>query len=162
MIFVTLGSQNKSFLRPLIALEKLKEQGLLEDKIIVQAGFTKFESKYMEVLSQIEYTKFNDYLAKADIIITHGGVGNILSSLKLSKKVIAIARLAKFGEHINDHQLQIIEKLSKSGHIIECNDENMFLEKINEARSFVPNKFMENTKHFNECFLEEMKKIVKI
>lgn len=45
---------------------------------------------------------------EADLIITHGGVGSVISSVKMWKKEIASPRLAKYGEHTNDHQLQII------------------------------------------------------
>jgi len=154
MIFVTIGTQEKQFARPLIALEKLKAEGKLDDDIIVQAGYTNFESKYMKVLKEIPYTEFNDYNAKADIVITHGGVGNILSALRLKKKVIAIARLGKYKEHINDHQLQVIDELSKSGHIIECNDEKMLEEKIRAARTFVPKDYESNNESFNKQILE--------
>ena len=57
-------------------------------------------------------------MSKASFIITHGGVGSIISSLKLNKKVIAVPRLSKYNEHVNDHQLQIIEDFDKQGYII--------------------------------------------
>jgi UDP-N-acetylglucosamine transferase subunit ALG13 len=156
MIFVTVGTQDKQFSRPLIALEKLKKEGKIKDEIIVQAGHTEFKSEYMKVLTYIPYAEFNDYNDKADIVITHGGVGSIISALRLDKKVIAIARLAKYSEHINDHQLQAIDELSKAGYIIECNDENMFEEKIKEARTFVPKKYISNTENFNKNILENI------
>ena len=46
----------------------------------------------------------------SNIVITHGGTGAIIGALKKEKKVIAIPRLAKYGEHVDDHQIQIINE----------------------------------------------------
>ena len=63
-----------------------------------------------------------EYISKADIIISHGGVGTIFSAIKRGKKVIAIPRLEKYGEHINDHQIEICEELEKEGYILYYKD----------------------------------------
>ena len=62
------------------------------------------------------------YIDEADLVITHGGVGTIFSALKKNKKVIAIPRLEKYGEHINDHQIEICEELEKEGYILYYKD----------------------------------------
>ena len=49
-------------------------------------------------------------MEKANIVITHGGTGAIIGAVKKGKKVIAVPRLAKYGEHVDDHQLQLIKK----------------------------------------------------
>ena len=57
-----------------------------------------------------------------NILITHGGVGSIISGLKKDKKVIAVPRLEKYKEHVNDHQLQIIENFNNKKYIIGIKD----------------------------------------
>ena len=42
MILVTLGTQDKTFVRLLEKINQLIDQGLIQDKVIVQAGFTKY------------------------------------------------------------------------------------------------------------------------
>ena len=49
-------------------------------------------------------------MEKANIVITHGGTGAIIGAVKKGKKVIAVPRLAKYGEHVDDHQLQLIKQ----------------------------------------------------
>jgi len=49
-------------------------------------------------------------MSRCDTVITHGGTGAIIGAVKKGKKVIAVPRLAKFGEHVDDHQLQLIEQ----------------------------------------------------
>ena len=49
MILVTLGTQDKSFPRILKELDRLKDNGTIKDEIVVQAGYTKYDSSDMEI-----------------------------------------------------------------------------------------------------------------
>ena len=82
---------------------------------------------------------------EADLIITHGGVSSIVAPVKLGKTVIAIPRLAKYGEHVNDHQRQIIETFSKQGLIIGVDEVEELADAILKAKTFKPNKLESNT-----------------
>ena len=56
----------------------------------------------------------------ADIVITHGGTGAIIGAVKKGKKVIAVPRMAKYGEHVDDHQFQLIEQFKEMQLIEVC------------------------------------------
>ena len=86
--------------------------------------------------------------AQADIIITHGGVGSILEGLNMGKTIIAIPRLKEFGEHINNHQLEIVANFRSLGYILSVDNINELASTINEGFSFVPNKFISNRLRF--------------
>ena len=150
MILVTLGTQDKTFVRLLEKINQLINNGLIKDKVIVQAGFTKYNSENMEIFDLIPQDEFNSLMDKADIIITHGGVGNIISALEKNKKVIAVPRLAKYGEHINDHQTQIIAKFNTLGYIIGLQDVEALDDAIKKVKKFKPKKFVhDNSKMLN-------------
>lgn len=150
MILVTLGTQDKNFVRLLEKIDQLINNGLIKDKVIVQAGFTKYNSENMEIFDLISQDEFNDLMDKADIIITHGGVGNIISALEKNKKVIAVPRLAKYGEHINDHQTQIIAKFNALGYIIGLQDVDELDDAVKQIEKFKPKKFVhDNSKMLN-------------
>jgi len=108
MIFVTLGTQDKQFKRLLKNIDEWIASNNIKDKIIVQSGFTKYNSENMEIFDLLDKDDFDKYIKECDLLITHGGVGSILTGLKNNKVVIACPRLAKYGEHINDHQKQIM------------------------------------------------------
>ena len=122
MILVTLGTQDKSFKRLLDAIQNEIDNGNIKDRVVVQKGYTNFASDNMELFDLIPMEKFDELIDSCDILITHGGVGSIITGLKHNKKVIAAARLAKYGEHTNDHQLQIIDNFSKEGYILALDD----------------------------------------
>ena len=147
MILVLLGTQNNSFYRLLEEVQKCIDEDIIKDKVIVQAGSTKFESKDMEVFNLIEQDKFNILMEQADTIITHGGVGSIVTAVKLGKKVIAVPRLKQYGEHVNDHQIQIVETFSNQGFIKGIKDVSELKETLREIDTFIQNKLESNTEH---------------
>lgn len=141
MILVTLGTQDKPFTRLLQQLESLKASGLLQDRIVVQAGYTQFSSTLLEVHTYFSQIELDALRAEADLIITHGGVGSILDGLKVHKKIIAVPRLKRFGEHANDHQLEIIESFAQEGYILACLAVMDLKDCLEKVPSFTPKSY---------------------
>lgn len=146
MTLVILGTQDKTFERLLKAIEKQIKLGNLKKEVIVQAGSTKYTSKYMKIFDYIPMEQFSKFIDEADLIITHGGVGTILTSIRKNKKVIAVPRLSKYKEHENDHQLEIVSEFTKRGYIIPCYDLKKMDEAIEEAKTFKPKKYRSNNR----------------
>jgi UDP-N-acetylglucosamine transferase subunit ALG13 len=160
LIFVILGTQDKSFPRLLDAIQKQIDLGNIDknEKIIVQAGSTKYESKDMEIKDYIGVRKFEKLIDEADLIICHAGVGTILTALKKNKKIIAAARLKKYGEHVNDHQLQILDNFNKSGYLLALDDFDKLDLLIKQSANFTPAQFKSNKKYF----LNQLEKEINI
>lgn len=144
MILVTLGTQDKEFKRLLDIIEDAIENDIIKEEVIVQAGSTKYDSKNMKIFDVIPMNEFDKLMKKCDILITHGGVGSIITGLKNNKKIIAMARLKIYKESANDHQLQIIDNFSKEGYLLKL-DNNNIAEVLNKAKHFKPKKFISNT-----------------
>lgn len=150
MILVTLGTQDKNFTRLLDAVQEQIDKGNIEEKVIVQAGHTKYESDTMEIFDLIDRDKFSKLISECDILITHGGVGSIITGLQNNKKVIAVPRLSKYNEHINDHQIQIIDNFSKEGYILPLYEKDDLGKILKNIKAFKPKKFKSNTDNFIE------------
>lgn len=148
MIFVTLGTQDKSFTRLLDAIDKQIRKGNIKEKVIVQAGHTNYISNNMEILKIIPMEDFDKYIKECDLLITHAGVGSIMTGLTNNKKVIAVARLKKYNEHTNDHQIQIAEEFSKEGYVLYLDDFDKLDEFLLKIKKFKPKKFKYNNKNF--------------
>lgn len=118
LIFVSLGTNDKSFKRLLEIIEKEIKSGNIKDEVIVQSGYTKYQSDCMKIIDLMDIGEFNNYISKCDLLITHGGVGTILDGIRNHKKVIAFPRLAKYHEHVNDHQVEIINEFYSNGYIL--------------------------------------------
>lgn len=154
MILVTLGTQKEPFTRLLDYIEKSQ----IKDKIIVQAGHTKYNSKKMQLFDFVSYEEMQKYLKKADVVITHSGTGSVLMPLKLGKKVIVCARLQKYGEHIDDHQKQLTEVFRDEGYVLELNEDNSLDELMKSLPSFKPKKYKSNTANFISKLKDEIAK----
>lgn len=145
MILVMLGTQNNSFHRLLEEIQKNIDTGRIKEEVIVQKGYTKFESKDMTLFNEISPDKLNKLIEKADLVITHGGVGSIISSITRGKKVIAVPRLKEYKEHVNDHQKDIIESFKELGYIIGINKVEELETALKKANTFKPQKYIQNT-----------------
>ena len=152
MILVTLGTQKQSFKR---LLEKI-ENSKIEDEVIVQAGYTEYKSKKMEIIDFINYAEMEKLVDKANLIITHGGTGSILGPLKKSKKVIACARLAKYGEHVDNHQEELVSIFAKEGYILELGENDKLDDLLSKLDKFKPKEYVSNT----DNFIDNLKKLI--
>ena len=141
MILVLLGTQNNSFTRLLEAIQNCIDKKIITDEVIVQAGFTKFESNDMEILDLIDKEKLSELQEKADLIITHGGVGSIISSIKKGKKVIVVPRLKKYDEHVNNHQLQIARRFEQEGYVKYVINLKNLEKVIKSMETFTPREY---------------------
>ena len=158
LIFVILGTQDKKFPRLLEAIDKQIDEGHIDknEKIIVQAGSTKYQSENMEIRDYIGVSEFEQLIDEANLIICHAGVGTLLTALKKNKKIIAAARLKEYGEHVNDHQLQILENFRDAGYILALEDFDKFDLILKQAKVFTPAEFRSNKKFFIEQLEREI------
>lgn len=159
MILVTLGTQDKSFSRLLDAIERQIQLGNITDRVVVQAGNTKYKSDNMEILDFIPYDEFDNFMKNCDILITHGGVGSIITGLKNKKVVIAAARLKKFNEHTNDHQLQILNNFYEAGYILKLDEFDKLDELLKSIKKFKPKQYQSNTKNMMKIVSNYIEKV---
>ena len=95
----------------------------------------------MKIFDFIPMKKFDKFLKESDLIITHGGVGSIIKGIKLGKKVIAVPRLKEYGEHVNNHQIQIIENFDYEKYIKGVFDLENLKNVIENIEQFLPTPF---------------------
>lgn len=159
MILVLLGTQHNEFTRLLKEIENLVTKGIIKEEVIIQAGFTKFETDKMKVFDMISKEELDSLTKKADLIISHGGVGSIILALEKGKKVIAVPRLSKYGEHVNDHQKQIVEAFNQKGYLIGVQDVLELETAIEKSKEFNPKVYKsDNEKMINliDSFLQKI------
>ena len=102
-----------------------------------------------------------DHMADADIIITHGGPATFMGAIAKGTKPIVVPRQEKFGEHVNDHQLEFAEQVSERfGSIV-------VVEEINELQNYfnldliVDESSNSNNLRFNSQLKQEIESLVR-
>lgn len=131
MIFVTVGTHEQQFNRLVECIDKLKGDGIIQEDVLIQTGFSTYEPKYCEWSQWIPYQQMLDNVDKAKITITHGGPSSFIMPLQVGKTPIVVPRQSEYDEHVNDHQVKfckavaerygsivVVENIEKLGDVI--------------------------------------------
>ena len=138
MIFVTVGTHNQGFERLVKKMDEIA--GEIDEEVVMQIGFTEYEPKNAKWFKFVDIDEIMDFYKNADVIVSHAGAGALLDALSFEKPVIAVPRLKKFGEHIDNQQLELAEALENKGKVkavYDIEDLGRSVEKINVVNSSI-------------------------
>jgi len=131
VILVSLGTHEQPFERALEIIAPLAQ----EDSLVIQHGHTPPRTDVHA--SWIEFTTYDELvglMSEAEAVVCHAGVGTIMSALGVGKCPIVVARRAQFGEHVDDHQLQIATTFAERGIIVACSSPASIVACLTKAR----------------------------
>lgn len=120
MIFVSVGTQ-LPFERLIRAMDDWAGSNGTEE-VIAQIGETQYQPENMKVVGRLDPASYASYFNRANVVVSHVGMGTIISGLESSKQLVLVPRLAALGEHRNDHQLGTASKFSHFANIRIVND----------------------------------------
>ena len=162
MIFVTVGTHEQQFNRLVEYVDKLKENGVIEEEVIIQTGFSTYEPKYCKWNKLYPYRDMFRLVEEARIVITHGGPSSFTMPLQVRKIPIVVPRKKKYGEHVNDHQVDFsIAVEQRQGNIVlvkEIDELKNVLLNYDLIVSNMPKEMKSNNLKFNE----RLKEIVEL
>lgn len=160
MIFVTVGTHEQAFDRLLKKIDELKRDGIIEDEVIMQTGFSTYDPKYCQWKKLLPYQKMREYVDEARIVITHGGPASFIMPLRIGKIPIVVPRQKQYEEHVNDHQLEFAQNVAeRMGTIIPVEDVKELGRVIMEYDQIVEG-MGHAIKSNNLVFCEKLKEIV--
>ena len=113
MIFVTVGTHEQPFNRLIEAVDHLKRDGKIQDEVIIQIGYSTYMPQYCTWYKLLPYKQMEQYVHTARIVITHGGPASFMMALQSGKTPIVAPRQARFGEHVNDHQVEFVKRVAE-------------------------------------------------
>lgn len=120
VIFVTVGTQ-LSFDRLVCAVDKWASK-TPDAKVFAQIGPSQDRPKKFESQSMLSPAKATQLFIDADVVVSHAGMGSILTALQYCKPIIIMPRRADFGEHRNDHQVATAKWLGSRPGIYVASD----------------------------------------
>lgn len=148
MILVLLGTQDKPFDRLLKAISREIKKGTIKEKVVAQIGFTQFSDDKIKSFDFTDNDEIHALIDKARIVITHAGVGNITECINKGKKVIVVPRLKKYGEHTNDHQMEITKEFAAKKYVLPLYDTKNLSKTLEKIKTFKPVKYESNNENF--------------
>lgn len=113
MIFVTLGTHHDPFPRLIEGLAALDGQ-----ELVVQYGHNPAPANAAEAAEFMTFVEMEEHVARARIVVTHAGVGSILTCLRNGRTPLVVPRQRRFGEHVDDHQVELTRALAEQGKVI--------------------------------------------
>ncbi|MCR5756230.1 MAG: glycosyl transferase [Acetatifactor sp.] len=136
MIFVTLGTQKFQMNRLIKAVDELAASGRVNDDFFIQTGVSTYKPKNCGHIDFMDSDQYAGYISECNLLITHAGVGTIITGIKASKPVIVVPRLAHFGEHVDDHQTQIAKAFSDKGCVLCCENLDELANYIEKSKTY--------------------------
>ena len=120
MIFATVGTQ-LPFDRLLLGLDSwaAANPGV---HVLAQSGATGRRFRHIETMAHMSQPMFRAALQEARLIVSHAGMGTILSATDLGKPLVLMPRQAKFGEHRNDHQQDTVHEMARLSNVTVVED----------------------------------------
>ena len=159
MIFVAVGTQKFPFNRLLKGIDDLIEQGKLKDEVFAQIGHTDYVPRnygYKDFLTQDD---FQSRIGGCDVLITHSGVATIIAGMRMEKPVVVVPRFAKFGEHVDDHQLQIAESFSTKNLVLMCRNVEELADLVESAKTHTFSKYVSQRDKVTQTIRDYLKTI---
>lgn len=162
MIFVTVGTHEQPFNRLIEAVDNLCEMGVINEPVIMQTGFSTYEPKHCEWYKLLPYDQMKENVAKARIIITHGGPASFIMPLQIGKIPIVVPRQLQFNEHVNNHQVDFTKAVAeRMGNIIPVYDVTQLGSVIQGYAKFIDSIQHDDLHTNNAQFNVALEKIVE-
>ena len=115
MILVLTGQERFAFDRLLAMVDEGLERGIIPGPVFAQTGSSRYEPRHIQAEAFLPSERLESMIREADGIITHAGVGSILMIIKAGKVPIIVPRRSEWGEHVDDHQVELARRLGETG-----------------------------------------------
>ncbi len=149
-VFVTVGSTEFQFDRLLKNIDDLIDKGIIAQKVIAQIGNCEYIPRNFDYFKWCSYSEMQKLMQQSKFTITHSGTGSIVNAIQMGAKVIAVPRLAKFGEHLDNHQIEIANEFATLGLLKMISNEDELKTAILEIENFKPTGKLSNQEFFKE------------
>lgn len=122
MIFVTVGTHEQPFNRLVAEVDRLRRNGIIQTEVVIQTGYTDYIPLACQYKSMMGFHEMEQLIARADIVITHGGPGSIFGVLKQFKIPIVVPRRSDYNEHVDMHQCEFARHLQQRNNVLTVFD----------------------------------------
>lgn len=138
MIFVSVGTWHLGFDRLIEALDHLADSRVIDEETIVQVGNSQYMPRNFKAIKFCTPVEFEKLVADSRVLITHAGVGAMMTGILNDRPVVVLPRKANLQEADDDHQFNTAEQFEKEGMVLVAYDTENLAKKIKEAGVFKP------------------------
>lgn len=131
MIFVTVGTDGP-FDRLIRTVDEWAGSTGRED-VFAQIGETSLRPRFIQYVDFLEPPDFRRRFEESSLVVSHAGMGTILTALRYMKPLLVMPRRASSGEQRNEHQLATARRLLALGKIAVAFDEHELVQMLTSA-----------------------------
>ena len=134
MIFVTVGEQ-LPFDRLIHSVNDWSKKS--GKYVFAQIGSSLYKPSHIDHKKFLNASEFNQMFHAAEIIISHAGMGTIISALEMNKPIIVMPRKSQFKEARSNHQFSTAKRFLDLNYISVAFDENDLMLKLNNIEEII-------------------------
>lgn len=139
LLFATVGA-TLPFPRLVELVADARRNGVFDEELILQRGTGAPAPQGVESVETLDFGTVQTILSEADIVVTHGGTGSLITALRAGCRVVAIPRRFARGEHYDDHQGEITAAFARRGLISIADTPEDFVAALAECRAREPKR----------------------
>lgn len=121
--FIAVGSHPVPFDRLLAAVDRAIAAGVLPRPVLAQVGPGSLTSSSAENRVSLTPAAFAEAISSHKVVVCHAGAGVMAAAIREGRRPLVMARRSNMGEHVDDHQADLLRKLSELDLIVELEDE---------------------------------------
>ena len=129
--FVSVGNTTQPFRRLLDGVTAIARE--LPQPVFVQSGSTLFHAESCESAPFLNMTEFQSRVGRSKLLIMHAGAGSLITAVRAGKVPVVMPRRARYGEHVDDHQVEFARELDRTGRIVVADEPPDLLSAVRDA-----------------------------
>jgi UDP-N-acetylglucosamine transferase subunit ALG13 len=122
VILVSVGTQ-LPFDRLIMAVDAWAVAANRED-VVGQTGPSRYTPRAIRSFEYLGHQQFRELQAQCSVMVSHAGMGSIITAMELGKPIILLARDHRRGEHRNGHQIATLRQFQKLPGVYAAHDES--------------------------------------
>jgi UDP-N-acetylglucosamine transferase subunit ALG13 len=131
MIFLTVGSQI-----PFDRLVQAVDIPENRETVFGQIGASEYTPQYIQYVKFMEKDEFDRQMESCSAVISHAGMGTIIQAVSIGKSLLAVPRLKKYNEVVNDHQVASAKRFESLGYLMAAYDTDEIQKKLPALMTF--------------------------
>ncbi len=136
MIFATVGTHHQPFDRLVHAVDRVARE--TDEAVVVQAGCSTVRPQRAQAFAYAPLAEIEAYMRAARVVVAHAGAGTLMTALRVARALVVMPRRRQYGEHVDDHQLELADALAQRGLAIVVHDAESLAPAIEQAPALVP------------------------
>lgn len=121
MIFITVGNLDP-FDRLIRAVDAWIAEQSQPVEVLAQIGTGQYRPANCKSVDFLSPHEYREAFSQAKLIVSHAGMGTIITALEYNKPIIIMPKRASLGEQRNEHQLATARRFRRSEHLQVAED----------------------------------------